>query len=59
MISLILTLALVGFILWLVVTYIPMPAPIKQVIIVLVVILLIIYLMGALGIVDVPLPRVR
>lgn len=42
---LILGLALVGFILWLITTYIPMPAPFKNVITVIVIIALIIYLL--------------
>lgn len=59
MISLILSLAVVGFIVWLIVTYIPMPAPFKTVLLVIVAICLIIYLMGVFGIGDVPIPRVR
>jgi hypothetical protein len=48
-VMMILSLAVVGFILWLIVTYIPMPAPIKQVIIVLVVILVILWLCRSFG----------
>lgn len=59
LIELILTLALVGFILWLVLTYIPMPAPFKNVLVVVVVILLIYYLLRVFGIGDIPLPRAR
>lgn len=55
MISLILTLALVGFVLWLVITYIPMPDPYKKVLVVVVVILLVIYLFRVLGFHDVPI----
>ncbi len=55
MIALILTLALVGFIVYLVITYIPMPDIFKKVIIVLVVIILILYCMRAFGIADLPL----
>jgi hypothetical protein len=45
----ILGLAVIGFILYLIVTYIPMPPPIKQVIIVLVVILVILWLCRSFG----------
>jgi len=55
MISLILVLALVGFVVYLITTYIPMPAPFKTGIIVVVVVLLILYLMRELGIQDIPL----
>lgn len=57
MIGLILTLALVGLIVYLITTYIPMPQPIKTAIIVIVVVCLILYLMGLFGIADIPLPR--
>lgn len=56
MIGLILTLAIVGFLVYLIVTYIPMPEPFKKVIIAIVVIVLIIYVIRLLG-VDLPLPR--
>lgn len=49
LIGLILTFALVGFVLWLVLTYIPMPAPFKQVLIVIVVILLILWCVNVTG----------
>ena len=55
MISLILTLALVGLIVYLITTYIPMPAIFKTVIYVIVAVVLIIYLMRVLGIADIPL----
>jgi len=54
MISLILTLAIVGFLVYLIITYIPMPAPFKTGIIVVVIILLILYLMRVFGIQDIP-----
>lgn len=57
MIELILTLALVGFIVWLIITYIPMPQPFKTIIIVIVAVFLILYVMRVLGIGDIPLPR--
>lgn len=48
LITLILVLAVVGFCLWLIVTYIPMPPPIKQVIIVIVVVVIVLWLLRAL-----------
>ena len=56
MITLIIGLALVGFLVWLVVTYIPMPDVFKKAIIVIVVVLLILYLIQLFGF-DIPLPR--
>lgn len=54
MIMLILTLALLGFVVWLVTTYIPMPQPFKIGIYVIVVVVVIVYLMRVLGIQDIP-----
>jgi len=48
LITLIVILALVGFCLWLVITYVPMPAPMKQAIVVVVVLLLVLWLARAL-----------
>jgi hypothetical protein len=59
MISVLLVLVVVGFILYMVQTYVPMPAPFKTVITVVVVIFLIIWLMGVFGIADVPVPRLN
>ena len=58
MITLILTLALVGFLVWLIITYIPMPDVFKKAIIVIVVILLVLYIIQLFGF-DLPLPRNR
>jgi predicted membrane channel-forming protein YqfA (hemolysin III family) len=55
MIGLILAIALAGFLVYLVTTYIPMPPPFKMAIYVIVVVLLILYVMRVLGIQDVPL----
>ncbi len=52
LITLILTLAIVGFLLWLIITYIPMPEPFKKVIIVVVVIVLVLWLLQILGVVG-------
>lgn len=59
MIGLILTIAVVGVLVWLVVTYVPMPAPFKTIIMVVAVVVLILYLVGAFGLVDIPVPRLR
>lgn len=55
MIALIITLALVGFVVYLIQTYVPMPQPFKIGIYVIVVIVLIVYLMRVLGIQDIPI----
>jgi len=57
MILLILQLALVGFILWLILTYIPMPELFKNVIIVLVAIIMILYVMRVFGVGLLNLPK--
>jgi len=59
MIQLILTLAIIGFIVWLIVTYIPMPDVFKKGIIVIVAICVILYLLRVFGIGDIPLPGRR
>jgi predicted membrane channel-forming protein YqfA (hemolysin III family) len=55
MIGLILAIALAGFLVYLVTTYIPMPQPFKMAIYVIVVIVLILYVMRVMGIADIPL----
>lgn len=57
LISVILVLVVVGVVLWLVNTYIPMAQPIKTVINVLVVIILCIWLLSLFGIGDVTIGR--
>lgn len=61
MIGLIVTLALIGVILWLVNTYLPMDPKIKQIMNVVVVICVILWLLGAFGILrmDAPVPQFR
>lgn len=49
MISLIITIALVGLIVWLIITYIPMPAPFRTIIIVIAALFLILWLASLLG----------
>lgn len=50
LISLIITLAVVGFALWLLLTYIPMPDPVKKVIVAVVVLVLVVWLLQAFGV---------
>ncbi len=60
LLSLILTLAVIGLVLWLVTTYIPMPAPVKTIIIAIVVIVFCVWLLQnftGLGSVTVPTHR--
>lgn len=57
MIQLVLVLIVVGFLLYLAETYIPMAAPFKMVVRVVVVVLLVLYLMRVLGVVDIPIGR--
>ncbi len=59
MIELILTLALIGFIVYAIETWIPMAQPFKVAIYVVVAICVILYLMRVFGIADIPLPRSR
>ncbi len=49
LVILLLSFALIGFLVYLIVTYIPMPEPFKQVIIVVCVILIILYLLANLN----------
>lgn len=61
LIAYILLCALVGVIVWAVVTYVPMPQPIKTLIVVVAVVVLILVLLRALGLfdaADVSIPRV-
>lgn len=59
MISLILTLALVGFLVYLITTYIPMAQPFKTVIYAIVAICVILYLLRVFNIADIPIPSAR
>jgi predicted membrane channel-forming protein YqfA (hemolysin III family) len=59
MITAILTLALLGCVVYMVIAYVPMPAPMKTLIYIILVIFVIYYLMSIFGIADIPLPRVR
>jgi VIT1/CCC1 family predicted Fe2+/Mn2+ transporter len=57
MIQLVITLALVGFVLWALLTYVPMPEIIRNLIIVVVVICVLYYLFTLFGFADIPLPH--
>jgi hypothetical protein len=59
MIGLLISIALLGLLVWVLITYVPMPAAFRSAIIVIAVLLLVLYLIGALGVVDLPIPRVR
>jgi 1-acyl-sn-glycerol-3-phosphate acyltransferase len=63
MISLILSLVIVGVLLWAVNTYIPMDPKIKQILNIVVVILVVIWLLRVFGVFaggnDIPIPQVR
>ena len=59
LISLLVTLAIVGGVVWLIVTYIPMPATIRKVIIAIAVIVVVLWLIGIFfgGVPTIPLPH--
>jgi len=59
MIGVLLVLVIVGVVLYLIQTYIPMAAPIKTVITVVVVIFLCLWLLQVFGVADLPVPRLR
>jgi predicted membrane channel-forming protein YqfA (hemolysin III family) len=58
MISLVLTIAIVGVLVYLLETYVPMPQPFKIAIRVIVVVLLVLWIVRLFGL-DVPLPSPR
>ncbi len=59
LVNLVLVLAIVGFLLYLIITYVPMPAPFKQMIVVLVVIVLVVWLLQLIGFVGPTIGRIR
>lgn len=59
MIELIFVLVVVGLLLYLIETYVPLAAPIQTVIRVVVVLCLVLYLLRVFGIGDLPVPRLR
>lgn len=61
-IGLIVTLIIIGVLLWLANTYIPMAPPIKNILNIVVIIIVILWLLSVFGILggfDAPVPRVR
>jgi hypothetical protein len=48
-ITLIITLAIIGFLLWLVLTYVPMPEPFKRIILIIVVFAVVLWLLYGFG----------
>lgn len=61
MIALVVTLVVIGVLLWLVNTYIPMDGKIKKVLNVVVVICVVLWLLRAFGVLghDIPVPQLR
>lgn len=61
MISLIITIAVVGLLVWAIVTYVPMPPAFKTAIIIVAVLCLVIYILSAFGLLsrDIPVPQIR
>ena len=57
MIELIIVIALLGFVVWLITTYVPMPEPFRIGIYVIVVVVVILYLVRVLGFTDIPVGR--
>lgn len=57
MITLILVLAVIGFLAYLVTTYIPMEPVIKTTLVVIVVICMVVYVLKMLGVGDIPVPK--
>ena len=57
LLTIVLYLIVVGVVLWLINTYIPMAAPIKTILNVLVIVVVCIWLLRILGIADIPLGR--
>lgn len=58
-IILLVQLAVVGFLLYLITTYVPMPQPMRTTIIAIAVVMVVIYLLGVFGVVDLPIPSLR
>lgn len=59
MIALLITLCLFSLIVWVLVTYVAKTEPFRTLVIAIAAIFAILYIMGALGIVDMPMPRLR
>lgn len=57
--TLVVYLALIGLAVWLVTTYVPMPDPIKKLIVVVVVVLIVLWLVQLIGFTGPTIPRIR
>lgn len=57
LIELLIIFAVVGFVAWLILTYVPMPDPMKKVLIVIMVVVLALFLLRTLGIGDIRIGR--
>ena len=62
MIELLIVIIVVGMLVWLAVTYLPLPAPFKTILMVVAVVCVVVYILRAFGIfhgVDLPVPQLR
>jgi len=59
MITVLVTLVIVGFCMYLVETYVPMPQPFRMIIRVVVALILVLWLLQVFGVYDIPVRRVR
>jgi hypothetical protein len=61
MIGLVVTLIVIGLLVWLEETYLPLPAPFKLIIRIIVIVAVIVWLLDVFGVLghDVPIPRLR
>lgn len=57
LISLLIAVVVIGFVLWMVFTYVPMPAPMKNALMVVVVLVLAIWLLSAFGLTHLRIGR--
>jgi len=59
MVQLIVVLVIVGVVLYLINTYVPMAPPIKTILNVVVILLLVLWLLSAFGLLSGPVPKIR
>ena len=59
MIGLLLSMALLGLLVWVIITYVPMPVAFRNAIIAIFLLLMILYVLGAIGFVDIAIPRIH
>ena len=58
-VELIFIIALLGVLTWVVITYVPMPAPFRTLLVVVVILLLILWILNLVGVTGPMVPRVR